>query len=951
MATMQGYISGQESQLDDLPSWKRDLILRKRANVRMHGGFGLPTPTPSMAGRGRGLLSGPPVSSSVSGPSSSLSGPACSLRGPHLPLIRSVSGPASSHPYPSNNNAVSSRLEGGRVTLSGGSGDGSYSQKCAVKSEIASANVSNMHHKGLNDEGPRVTSPTYSSYSDSCTNVQENDEDFSYGPGIVSKLKNRYMSLAMRDSRSRPPLRKFSSLEDLLDDPRETWQERSSSVAKPRHGHNAQANAASHRREVMKRARSVDSLSSRLSEETRSRGLPKSKSATSRLQSSLSALQKDDVIIIETSKPKTDQQQQQLNGAHTKGVDGGEPPPLTRKMSSSNLLEEDEMPPPDTVRHVKKMFEPVGGKALRGTKARVAAHKAAQAAIKTNGVSPPTSKPALMAKPTDIPPRKVTPSSGPAFPVTIEEAKSSLKQVAQVSRASPRATLSVRATALNGDAGGGEESAAGGGGGRARPGLTPVTASVTAPLVNGDELRHSVESNAAIVEEGVRRVSNAAVNNIRKESQCQEFNFTRSSSSTQSLHPKAPTKPSSPTPTPLPASPVVSHRVPLTSSSPAATEPPHQLTSSPETKITKSQESDRVQQENLKNAEKSRGGGPESVPSRFDPHKVTKVESIRSPTKSEQPPPFFHLGPKGDPVKFPAKVESPRSTPAQGKEQVRGSQKAESPQNVVLSPVESKASSSPFLSDDLVRSPGKGNLVEAFNKTSAQGISPVLKPANRDWRGQTGNTQVFNFTDSKAAAPDYVENDGLDLSNRTPKQLSSGYVYMPGWEGPRDSSTDGDDLDDLGSDYLDARPGVIPPPSGIVFEGEAVIINGRSNLQRQPKTKKLTISFDDAAQTYEYPSEASLIEENLPFSATSTDLTGTSDTSSATHGGLASYTPSKIQIGSSFELGVSRTAPSVQASPPTPPVQTERSEEEYLRPADESETVTWSAESTSDMLF
>lgn len=943
MATMQGYISGQESQLDDLPSWKRDLILRKRANVRMHGGFGLPTPTPSMAGRGRGLLSGPPVSSSVSGPSSSLSGPVSSLRGPHLPLIRSVSGPASSHPYPSNNNAVSSRLEGGRVTLSGGSGDGSYSQKCAVKSEIASANVSNMHHKGLNDEGPRVTSPTYSSYSDSCTNVQENDEDFSYGPGIVSKLKNRYMSLAMRDSRSRPPLRKFSSLEDLLDDPRETWQERSSNVAKPRHGHNAQANAASHRREVMKRARSVDSLSSRLSEETRTRGLPKSKSATSRLQSSLSALQKDDVIIIETSKPKPDQQQ--LNGAHTKGVDGGEPPPLTRKMSSSNLLEEDEMPPPDTVRHVKKMFEPVGGKALRGTKARVAAHKAAQAANKTNGVAPPPSKPALMAKPTEIPPRKVAPS-GPAFPVTIEEAKSSLKQVAQVSRASPRATLSVRATALNGDVGGGEESAAGvlgAGGGRARPGLTPVTASVTAPLVNGDELRHSVESNAAIVEEGVRRVSNTAVSNIRKESQCQEFNFTRSSSSTQS-HPKAPTKPSSPTPTPLPASPVVSHRVPLT----AATETPHQLTT-PETKLAKSQESDRVQQENLKNAEKSRGG-PESVPSRFDPHKVTKVESIRSPTKSESPP--FHVGPKGDPVKFPAKVESPRSTPAQGKEQVRGSQKAEFPQNVVLSPVESKAS--PFLSDDLVRSPGKGNLVEAFNKSSAEGISPILKPAaNRDWRGQTGNTQVFNFTNTKTAAPDYVENDGLDLSNRTPKgkQLSPGYVYMPGWEGPRDSSTDGDDLDDLGTDYLDARPGVIPPPSGIVFEGEAVIINGRSNLQRQPKTKKLTISFDDAAQTYEYPSEASLIEENLPFSAASTDLTSTSDTSSATHGGLASYTPSKIQIGSSFELGVSRTAPSVQASPPTPPVQTERSEEEYLRPADESETVTWSAESTSDMLF
>ncbi|KAK7083630.1 hypothetical protein SK128_018741, partial [Halocaridina rubra] len=67
--------------------------------------------------------------------------------------------------------------------------------------------------------------------------------------------------------------------------------------------------------------------------------------------------------------------------------------------------------------------------------------------------------------------------------------------------------------------------------------------------------------------------------------------------------------------------------------------------------------------------------------------------------------------------------------------------------------------------------------------------------------------------------------------------------------------------------------------------------------------------------------------------------------------GLASYTPSKIQIGSSFELGVSRTAPTVQPSPPTPPVQTERVEEDYLRPADETETVMWSAGSNSDMLF
>ena len=65
---------------------------------------------------------------------------------------------------------------------------------------------------------------------------------------------------------------------------------------------------------------------------------------------------------------------------------------------------------------------------------------------------------------------------------------------------------------------------------------------------------------------------------------------------------------------------------------------------------------------------------------------------------------------------------------------------------------------------------------------------------------------------------------------------------MPGYDGLNDSSTDGDDLDDLslGQDLLDSSRLVPPPPSGIVFSGEAVIINGRSNLQRQPKTRKVS---------------------------------------------------------------------------------------------------------------
>ncbi|ERL83736.1 hypothetical protein D910_01017 [Dendroctonus ponderosae] len=44
-------------------------------------------------------------------------------------------------------------------------------------------------------------------------------EDLHYGPGIVNRLRNKYLSLALRESNARPTiLRKATSLENLLDD-------------------------------------------------------------------------------------------------------------------------------------------------------------------------------------------------------------------------------------------------------------------------------------------------------------------------------------------------------------------------------------------------------------------------------------------------------------------------------------------------------------------------------------------------------------------------------------------------------------------------------------------------------------------------------------------------------------------------------------------------------------
>ncbi|CAL4102582.1 unnamed protein product [Meganyctiphanes norvegica] len=928
MAALQGYLSGQEATLEDLPPWKRELILRKRASARIHGGMGMPQPQTLMAARpGRSSMSGRPALSSPPGPSagtlSSPPGPAAvagsSMSGPGL---RSLSGPApSGPPLPppppppgvGNNWAVSSRLVGAGASSRDGSEGRGYDASLPVTSDYQTS--SNMHHKGLCDEGSRVTSPTSSTFSDSynnCTEEQDPDEELSYGPGIVSKLKNRYMSLAMREQRGRPVLRRFSSLEDLLDDPPVETGGHKGRAAAP-------TSAAQYRLDRMKRARSVDSLSSRHQQEdgpfrgAGRRPMPKSRSATSNLQSSLMALGKDDVIIIETSQgvpaasvagQQHQQQQQQQQGQKPfkdtrASVNGGSPrhtddvpPPLQRKLSSSSLAEEEELPPPDTVRQVRQVFEGgshVSNKPLRGIAARVAQHKTA----KTNGIQSMGAKPALAVKPAVVPShRKATPPLTPVsppitsnMPFSIEDAKKRLKHVATVTRPSPRSTMGVKPTPdLNGEVKTQDSEVL-----RPRPGLTPIIKAHTAPntgaaITNGSSgssppIRHTHPAHDTDSEdddeddEGFKKISNAAISNIRKESGLsQEFNFANKTSSSPVV---GKSKPSSPTPATLPSSPVASHKV---TSTPA-----------------KLSENQRVEQENRKNVEKSR--------SKVEPVKVNlnKVES----------------GVLGG-----SKVNSSGSG---------------SP-NVVL------GSSSPVSGS---RSPEVEELVEAVNK------KPLKASPPKPWHQQQSNTQTFNFTTKKAPVPEHLENDGLDMSVRRPKiSADSGYVIMPGfYEGRQDSSTDGDDPDDPGIDYLDSRPGVPPAPCGISFNGEGVIINGRSNLQRQPRNKRLNISFDDSlTRTFEYPSENSLLEDSSeghggPVSPDTSDAPGT--------GGLASYTPSKIQMDSEFKLGVSRTTPiNPPASTPGPPAVTERpEEEEYLRPADESETVMWSSGSTSDMLF
>jgi hypothetical protein len=73
-------------------------------------------------------------------------------------------------------------------------------------------------------------------------------------------------------------------------------------------------------------------------------------------------------------------------------------------------------------------------------------------------------------------------------------------------------------------------------------------------------------------------------------------------------------------------------------------------------------------------------------------------------------------------------------------------------------------------------------------------------------------------------------------------------------------------------------------------------------------------------------------------------------------GSLSSYTPSKIQIGEDFQLGITRTVPQPSSSSAASPSGTSSKEskpaddeEEYLKPTEEG--VTWSSETAADLLF
>ncbi|XP_065201017.1 uncharacterized protein LOC135832007 [Planococcus citri] len=258
---------------------------------------------------------------------------------------------------------------------------------------------------------------------------------------------------------------------------------------------------------------------------------------------------------------------------------------------------------------------------------------------------------------------------------------------------------------------------------------------------------------------------------------------------------------------------------------------------------------------------------------------------------------------------------------------------------------------------------------------SNNSLNSINKPSslwfNKPWN-QHQNSMVFNFKDRKEV-PDYIENDGLLLTtnqDRAKKILQesggNGYIIL-GVDSNLDnsineSSTDAPTISCNEEWQLVSGP---PSPCNVNFEGDNVVINGKSNLRKHPREKKLHIQFNDTSTTFEYPSEASLLREDLSnltndLNIVPSNLISVSPNLSGSS--LANYVPSTLSMGECFELGITRSNgvisnvvnfcaddKIIKNSHST--IQHNENSANYLKPASENENMVWSKESIPDLLF
>ncbi|XP_054272818.1 uncharacterized protein LOC128993086 [Macrosteles quadrilineatus] len=246
--------------------------------------------------------------------------------------------------------------------------------------------------------------------------------------------------------------------------------------------------------------------------------------------------------------------------------------------------------------------------------------------------------------------------------------------------------------------------------------------------------------------------------------------------------------------------------------------------------------------------------------------------------------------------------------------------------------------------------------------TEAEDLLTSLPPSHCDVTTCTPGDGGFILLDD-STDPDETCTEAEDLLTSLPPSPCDVITCTPGDGGfiLLDDSTDPDETCTEAEDLLTSLP---PSPCDVTFVGDNVVINGKSNLKKMPKPVKLRIQFNDEATTmFEYPSEASLVEEELKASrgtdegdaaeassttastSTSTSTSGAPGLSMSLGGSLGTYTPKQVSA-SDWQFGVTPVAP-----PPPANTSANTEEDEHLKPAPPEATVAWSEDMASDLLF
>ncbi|PSN48656.1 hypothetical protein C0J52_21633 [Blattella germanica] len=309
-------------------------------------------------------------------------------------------------------------------------GEEKYVKKSSASSRtIVDNSVVNMtkNHLMMNENN----NCQHSNEEEECES--DSSEELQYGPGIVNKLKCRYMSMTLRENQNkgiRPSLsnmRRAASLENMLDNdtdtgkPQITNQHRftkrtdATNNSKPEQTsqHQQRYRPTSRRNDSMKRARSVETLLryDPKSHTATGHSIPSELPVCERIVNTeirdynkntklLKPLANEEIVIVE-NKMKIDS---------TRKTASEEKVPMFPQ-KKRNIPEETELPPPDVVKQTLKIFEGTPSKkTTRITRAPGVSSKAA--AFKNSGValgkvnssgievkSPATGKPILSPKP------------------------------------------------------------------------------------------------------------------------------------------------------------------------------------------------------------------------------------------------------------------------------------------------------------------------------------------------------------------------------------------------------------------------------------------------------------------------------------------------------------------------------------------------------------------------